>query len=301
MDYILGIDIGGTRLRLGLVNKDYKLSKFEEQSAQVLFDTDDPVLVLSEVICDYLSRQQAKVQAVAIGFPSSIDKTQTVILSTPNIPSLQGIPIVSLLSKLIGTPIYINRDVNYLMYHDIACLKLSQTGVQLGFYFGTGIGNAIFINGEPLKGKTGVTAELGHIPVIGCDRYCGCGNIGCLENHVSGWRLQQLRERYFSDCPIADVFSQHKAHQVLKEFVENMAIAIALEASLLDPEYIILGGGIIQMNDFPKTYLEKRITSRTRQPLPANSLQFIYATDGQANGVIGAGISGFEQLKNISR
>jgi len=299
MALTLGIDIGGTNVRLGLVTKVCELSGFTQLKTESVFTSDSPIADLAIVIENYLDDcgKKEEVISVAIGFPSTVDKDAKVVLSTPNIPMLQNVPVVDDLSKRLKLPIFINRDVNFLMLFDIHYQKLNTAGVLLGFYFGTGIGNALFIDGKSLRGKNGVTAELGHIPMIHDDSLCSCGNVGCLENHASGKYLVSLIDSDFPGIDVSDIFSLHANHPKILTFIENTAIAVAIEVNLLDPEFIVLGGGVLQMKDFPKSLLEERIKARARKPFPSENLEIIYATDGQENGVIGAGIYAFEQLR----
>jgi len=301
MSFVLGIDIGGTNVRLGLISKAYVLSDFTQLKMTSVFKSACPIDDLSNMIIDYLKTHAVDkhIVAISLGFPSTIDKDAKVVLSTPNIPTLQNIPVVAGLTQKFNLLIFISRDVNFLMLFDIYEQGLNTEGVLLGFYFGTGIGNAIFIDGKPLKGKNGITAELGHIPMIGDQTPCACGNVGCLENHASGRYLMNLAQTEFKEKDISDFFTLHVKNSKVMSFIENVAIAVALEVSILDPEYIILGGGILQMRDFPKNLLEARIKDRTRKPLPSKTLEFIYASVGQENGVIGAGLYAWEQLLKL--
>jgi len=296
--FVLGIDIGGTHVRLGLVTENHDLSNFTQLKTESVFKSNDPINDLSKMIDNYIEKYAAnkQISAVSIGFPSTVDKEAKVVLSTPNIPALQNIQVVDELFERLKLPVYINRDVNFLMLFDIYQQKISTSGVLLGFYFGTGIGNAIFIDGKPLRGKNGVTAELGHIPMMGDNLPCPCGSIGCLENHASGRYLASLTKNELKGTEISEIFTVHAEHPKVITFIENIAIAVALEVSLLDPEYIILGGGILQMKDFPKSLLEERIKDRTRKPFPSENLEIGYACVGQENGVIGASIYAFQQL-----
>lgn len=297
MKFILGIDIGGTHIRLGLVAKKDHLTHFQQLKTDTVFTSSDPIKDLATMINSYLDKTNSRqhVIAVAIGFPSTVDKSSKIVLSTPNIPTLQNINIVDGLAMETGFPVYIGRDVHFLMVFDLYKQQLSTSGVILGFYFGTGIGNAIFIDGKPLRGKNGVAAELGHVPIIHDDSVCTCGNVGCVENYASGRYLAKLALEEFPDCDISDLFTFHGNHHKITTFIENMAIVIATEVNLLDPEYIILGGGILQMKNFPKTTLEAKIKEKSRKPVPSENLDIYYAQTGQENGVIGAAIHAFKQ------
>jgi allose kinase len=82
----------------------------------------------------------------------------------------------------------------------------------------------------------------------------------------------------------------------LEQFIDYLSIPIATEITLLDPECIILGGGVIHMEGFPRKMLEDHIYTRVRKPFPANNMSIFYSHQTQENGVIGAGIYGFRRL-----
>jgi len=162
--------------------------------------------------------------------------------------------------------------------------------VMIGCYVGTGFGNVIALGGEILVGKNGVAAELGHIPVRGLKLDCPCGNRGCVEMIASGKALKTLQETWYPEDSIADVFTLHAMEAPVRAFINDLALPIATEINILDPDEIILGGGVLQMDGFPKETLENAIRLHTRKPYPAESLVFHYSGEKQENGVIGAGI-----------
>jgi Transcriptional regulator/sugar kinase len=297
-DYVLGIDIGGTHVRLGLVNREYELKNFTQKNTKEIFRGASPVKKLANEIRKYL-REFASgetVVAVSIGFPSTIDKDRKVVLSTPNIAPLQDLSIVELMKTELDIPVYINRDVNFLILYDMQAHKVGRDGVVVGCYVGTGLGNAICIDGELLTGKNGVAAELGHIPVLGSGEVCTCGNEGCMEIYASGRYLEKLVRQHFPDTAIGEIFSRHNGDPLVRQFIDYLGVAIAIEVNIMDPDYIIIGGGVPQMPDFPKAYLEECIRRRSRKPFPAGNLQIVYSRDAQENGVIGAGIYTFMKL-----
>jgi allose kinase len=172
--------------------------------------------------------------------------------------------------------------------------------IILGFYIGTGLGNAIYINNEILLGKHGVAGELGHIPILGNKKKCSCGNEGCIEAITAGRYLEELCQTRFAGTPIQDIYINHADTPEIREQVEYLSIPIATEINIFDPHYIILGGGILQMEGFPKDMLEEFIIKHSRKPYPAEGLSILYALTEQENGIIGAGIYGFHMLRDLS-
>jgi allose kinase len=188
----------------------------------------------------------------------------------------------------LGIKVYLERDTNFLFYKDVQAKNLPVKGIAVGIYVGTGVGNAIFVDGKPLLGKDGVVGEIGHIPFLGGEDICGCGNKGCAECYASGRHLSALRDQYFKETVMDDLFSEHRENSVLKDFVDKIACVVATVINILNPEYIILGGGVIGMKDFPKEYLEKCIRIHTRKPYPEQNLSIYYADDTVEDGVRGA-------------
>jgi allose kinase len=295
---ILGMDIGGTNMRTAFIDTDYNVDNLKiDKTADLLFGNDIPDK-LTGYIASLLKTKKTPPIAISIGLPSTVDRANRIVYSTPNIKGLDNIDIASHVEKVCTIPVFVIRDVCLLLLHDIHVNRLKKEGFILGFYVGTGFGNAISLNGEIVTGKHGVAAELGHIPVIGRTELCGCGNRGCIELYASGKRLAEIQNTYFKGMNIEEVLEKHTGHPVIMEFVENIAIGIASEITILDPEEVILGGGVIMRKGFPRQMLEKAIRKYTRKPYPANSLRFIYSKESNENGVIGAGIFGFQKYRD---
>jgi allose kinase len=166
---VLGLDIGGTNIRAGLVDRQFKLDCFEMDSSVSFFDGNiEKIDALTAYVYEYCCRHCGGrlPEAVSIGFPSTINKEKTIVLSTPNLPGFNNLHVVEMLGKKLGIPVYINRDVNLLLINDIHAHGLSDGNIIIGCYIGTGCGNAICIGGEILSGKNGVAGELGHIPIL---------------------------------------------------------------------------------------------------------------------------------------
>ena len=292
---ILGMDIGGTNLRSGFVNDRYELKNFRIHSSQMICGDNAPEKIAA-YIRSAVREAEASPVAVAIGFPSTLDRERKRLLSTPNLEGLNDLNMVEQLQGMLGLPVYIDRDVNLLFRYDCHVNRL-RGDVIIGCYVGTGFGNVIAIGGEILVGKNGVAAELGHIPVRGLALDCPCGNLGCVEMIASGKALKTLQERYYPQETIAGLFAAHAGEPPVQGCINDLAIPIATEINILDPDEIIVGGGVLQMDGFPKAAFEAAIRSHTRKPFPEQALRFHYSSEKQENGVIGAAILAFRQMQ----
>ena len=291
---ILGIDIGGTNLRMGVVDEAYELSCFERFPTEETLGS-DALNSLAAAVQAYSRRNglAGRIAAVALGVPSVVHKNHSYVYSTPNIPGLDGIDLGVELEKRLGIPVYVDRDVNFILAHDIRKYDLDPDGSRtiLGCYLGTGFGNSLYINGRIHVGSHGVAGELGHIPLYGVEDRCSCGQVGCVETRIGGRYLQKLTARAFPDCHIKDVFVQHGDSEEIRRFVRDTAIPIATEVTLLDPDCVILGSGVFAMQGFPLEELMAEVRRRSRHPLPAEDLHFVVAEDSQTAGVLGGAVT----------
>lgn len=292
---ILGIDIGGTNFRIGAVNEKNELVKFEKVPVGTVFYSGDILSDLTSKIKSF--GEDLDYTAVAIGFPATLNADRSRVVQAPNIPFMENLPVCSVLREALGVPVYAERDVTYALCFDSNKYKIPNQGMTCGIYFGTGIGNAISINGIPLIGAHGTAGEIGHIPVAHSEAVCGCGNIGCSEAVAGGKALAKLQREKYPDTSIGDMFACHSEDAELRDFVDMMAIVVATEVNILDPDYMILGGGVFAMKGFPMDYLTERIEARVRKPLPLEELNLIYAEDEPDKSVVGAAIYARSKMK----
>lgn len=297
---IICLDIGGTNCRMGLVDRDMNLTECKIVSTEELTEG-GLVCSLSRLIREYRAacEPSADIRAISMGFPATIDRGRRRVLQAPNIVGLgENIPICRVLEQELGIPVFLERDVNLLLLHDLQTLGLEKSSTIIGIYFGTGIGNSIYIDGKFLCGANGVAGELGHIPQMKEKVRCGCGNIGCIEPVGGGRRLSELCETRFKGTSIKDIYLLHGDTPELQEQIDAMAVAVATEVNILDPDYVVLGGGLLQMSGFPLELLEMRIREHTRKPYPMENLRLCYARPNQKNGIIGAGLYGWHCLNS---
>ena len=295
---VLGVDIGGTNLRIGAVRQDLDVENFEIVSSGGMLEVDDPSAALGTFISDYLTRHHSASppRALALGFPATVDRHRRVVLSTSNIRSMQNLPIADYLEDLLGIPTVIDRDVNNLLRYDMRSLEVPTDGIIIGCYIGTGLGNAIGIDGRILVGKHGVAGELGHLPTLGLKGICGCGNVGCIETVASGRYFAEMARTTFPKTPLERVMREHLDHPAIADFLHHVAIPIAAEINILDPDAVILGGGVVAAEGFPRARLEAEVRALTRKPLPSADITFRYSSGGQQAGVAGAGVTAWTYI-----
>jgi len=291
-EYVLGIDIGGTNLRLALVDKDYNIYKpFLKKIIE--YKNDNLLEFIIETISSYLREVETEIIAIGVGVPGIVKKGQEII-SCPNITKLEGEIFYQILKEEFKLPIYIDKDVNMLMLADYYHLGTDYDNI-VGIYIGTGFGSSLILNSQLYTGTRGFAGELGHIHLKGMDGKCNCGNEGCLELYAGGKKLQIIADEY--DINIEELFLKKSIQDTnISKFINDIAIGTSTVINIFDPELVVLGGGVIKMNRFPLDELKNSIRNYLRTSVVKNELKIVLSNTGKYSGCIGAAIYCFNQM-----
>ena len=309
--YLLGIDLGGTNIKIGCFDTALKLI------GKISVPTDaemGPDFIVDKFYCasEELLKQNdlslADVCAVGIGSPGSVNLTEGVVAAAPNLPLFKNVPLKEMASRRLGKPAILENDANAACWaeHIIGAGKGSDHMILLTL--GTGIGGGIITDGRLIHGPSGGAAELGHLIIYPDGRLCGCGQNGCVEAYASanstaaratetvrgGVRSSletPLKEHGKITCK--DVF-QHAGHgdAVAKEVVEGTAKALALLcvqlANVTDPESIVFAGGMIAAGDALLGPIRRFYKQTIGHVFNKGSLEICFAALGEDAGIIGA-------------
>jgi len=301
---IIGMDLGGTNLRIGAVTPDNKITApFIMRSSSIAL-AEHPVKKLCEIIEEYKQQNQIReIDAISIGVPSSVENDKETVICTTNIRDKYGnavfyhTNIAKEIREYFRVPVFVNNDVNNILLYDIMENHLEEKKIVIGIYIGTGVGASVMIDGKLLEGKNGAELDIGHIPYYGQTAKCSCGKKGCCECYASGWRLQKIREKYYPGTGIGDIFTEHKDEKPVKEFVKACANIYAVMATIFNPDTIIVGGGVPEMQGFPRSEFEKEVKKTTGTDVMAYGFDFVYSKEFAGKGVIGAAIFAHRMLE----
>jgi allose kinase len=244
------VDIGGTNLRFGRVDQSGRGEVLSTVSALVL--ASDPVRMLAGLIADLSKALPSRPAGIVVGVPGPLDAGRRTVIDAPNIPSLHGLPLAGQLAELSGLPVWLEHDGALLLLGEQAAGSAAGRDLVLGVFFGTGIGSAFLKGGRPEKGGD-FAMQLGHIPVRGDGRPCPCGGTDCIESYASGLVLSALAKQHSVgiDRLFTDRLTSPGLDAALSAFVEDQALPIATGVTLFDPDVTVIGGGVIEMADFP--------------------------------------------------
>ncbi len=287
----LSVEIGGTNLRYGVVGQTLQVMEFEKEPSSFLSEAEDKGEYLEKLLQPFIDRYGREAFCcITLSLASLMNRERTVNYNSPNIKGLDHISLVDILEKRLGFPAFMERDVNTALLYEIWKSGMDSRGIVAGVFIGTGLGNAMCIDGKVYIGNSGSACELGHIPVLDFDGECGCGKNGCIELKASGKTLAALAKNKYG-CPIEEIFSLHGEEEDVKAVVRACAIATATEITILDPKCVVLGGGVVEMKDFPMEYFQRTVRENLRIPYPRESIYFVPAHKDPQAGIVGAVIN----------
>lgn len=285
---VLVADIGGTKIGLGHIGSHRRLPQLHTLSTD-LIRKPAAVEALAGLLEAYSAERGLVPQAAVLGVPVSLDRDLDKVLSSPNIPQLEGIFLARELGRRLGYPVYLERDIALLLLGEYRAGAARGAASVLGVFFGTGVGAAMLWRGEPYRGHS-VGLELGHIPIRGEGRGCVCGNTDCLEAYACGHTLNLLSQQV--GLPVAELFVRRGEspglERALQEFVRDEAYAVATAINLFDPEVCVVGGGIPRMEGYPKATFFHTVLEHLRRPYPRETVRLVWAELGAEAVLYGA-------------
>jgi glucokinase len=315
--HALAIDLGGTKIAAAVVRDDGTVIAHATRPTEAMKGGDWVLNRIKEAALEALDASQLTpntLVGVGMGTPGIVDATTGVMLSeTVNIPDWKGRNLKAELERVLHLPAFVDNDAN------VAALGEWVFGAGKGarhlvyITIGTGVGGAIILNGALWRGANFAAGELGHVPVNPDGPRCGCGGYGCVEMFVSGPAIAQRAKEFvrrgvksaLADIPSDDITAERVAvaaqqgdalaRFILAEAGKYLGIALAGIVNLLNPERLIVGGGVAQAGEW---LLEPARWELRRRALPTatETIQLVPAALGINAGILGAAALVFHAL-----
>lgn len=268
----VGIDIGGTDIKAGLVGCDQSILERRVIPTEASGGPNHVISRVVELSNDFKQiavRRGARLAGVGIGAPGSIRAARGAVVSPPNLPGWTEVALVDPVSKAVGVPVTLDNDANAAVVGEFWCGAGRGTRDMAMLTLGTGIGGGVVLNGALWRGRHENAGELGHKIVIPEGRVCKCGQRGCLEAYASASTTAQRAAelvaggRKSSLCEIVGrgdtLTSKHVcsaaragdalAREVWEETCRLLAVACVNLQHTLNLERIILAGGMSAAGD----------------------------------------------------
>lgn len=262
---VIGVDIGATRLKAGIVDAQGNLANF---TVTPTLAHEGPQSIMGRVL-DLVKRLLDRVPGVVgigVGSAGRIDCSQGIVkFATDNIPGWSGTRIGPLLSERFGLPVMVDNDANAAAIAEGWLGAAQGCSNYLCLTLGTGIGGAMVVDGCVVRGAHYSAAEFGHMVLYPGGERCTCGGEGCMEQYVSGPALVRRANRVGLSCNSAEEVmdacreNNDNAVRVLKDFVLDLAWSLISLQNIFDPEVTVLGGGIVDAKDVWWATLEETL------------------------------------------
>ncbi len=310
--YVIGIDLGGTKLLVTLLNRRFQRlaeiktkTRLQKGSGHFFETLRDSI----EYVLDEAKVSRSEVVGIGLGCPGIVDDKRGVVVTSPNIPFLKGLPLARNLSTRIHIPVVLGNDVKMGLYGEqqFGAAKGSQN--VLGIFIGTGIGGAMILDGKLYMGTSGGAGEIGHLLLDPYGPVCGCGQRGCFEAMVARPAIaaeaallagRQKAPYLFQEAgtDIANMKSGALAKAIrsgdraIADLIRRKAQLVGLVAAnmvnLLNPEMIVLGGGVVEaMPILLVKEAERAMRERAMGPLAAR-VKMVPAKLGDYSVAMGA-------------
>ena len=313
MKTAIGFDIGGSTVRAGLVEVDHHAFKIVSQTRIELTDDQREPETIAQLMAEAvneLNQELTTAPPVGIGLCAHLDRSGSVAYNAPNL-GWRDVPIKRILRRFLVSEIHIDNDLNVILRGEHTFGAARGVDHAVAAYVGTGLGGAVMIDSQIVRGARGVAGELGHIR-IGSGTTCGCGQIGCLETTVggryieeqlardveagrlsAGWALKhnRLRPNHVDEAFLEnDSYALAMWRQVASELVRTLATCIAL----VNPEMIVLGGGVLQRCPALVELIREGIFTHVPASLTTH-LTVELGTLGENAGLVGAAVLALEE------
>lgn len=317
------VDFGGTRIRSAIVLPDGTVEGWNTTQTP---RGQGPSAVLERVIdsvetsIESSSVQAADIRAMGVAAPGPLDHKTGTVLHAPNIPGFENIQVAGPLGDSLGFPVFLGNDANLAALAEHAYGAGRGVGDMVYMTVSTGVGGGVLVDGELLLGATGNAGEVGHVTVNLHGEYHQCGNIGCVEMYASGGgiahqagaalaagRRSSLRNAFDErgrvtgkDVIDAARLGDDLAVEMVDQAVQALAAGVLNFVHVLNPELVLIGGGVANAGDILFNPLRKIVYERALAGFGQN-LRIEPWTLGETVGILGAAEWARRNLRDLAR
>lgn len=309
---VFAVDLGGTHLRVALVDSTGKIHTQlkrhtpKDDSPHVLVDA------LANAADEWRRADYGPIAAASVMVPGAVDSAQAVVLSAPNLPSLINFGLKAVLQERLGLPVVLENDANAAAMGEMWLGAARGCRDVVSVTLGTGVGGGIVLDGRVWRGAHGAAGEIGHTtvdPFSGLK--CKCGNTGCLELFASATAIVRMARESLAQFPqgtlsredltAEKVFDAGRAGDelalsVFKRAGKYLGIGLASLMSVIDPEIIVINGGVVNGWDLFAPAMYQEVSERAFYAT-AQQVKIARAECGDNAGLLGAARLAFDEMR----
>lgn len=249
-DLFLGIDLGGTFVKLGICTASAEMKGTMAIPTRPDRGPEDTVQRIGEA-AETIQKKIGEVKATCAGVPGPLDLERRILMRANNLPGWTNVRFPQMLGNRLGMPTYMENDANCAAWGEYVAGAGRGTKSLVLYTLGTGVGGGIVINGEMWVGASGAAGELGHMTIDPNGPMCGCGQPGCVEQYASASAVAMKFGRGTAkDCFDAAKQGDPKAQEIVRWASEGLSIGLANMIHVLHPDIIVLAGGMAQAGEY---------------------------------------------------
>ncbi len=267
VNHVVAADVGGTNTRIAIVNGDGDILTLLKKPTHCEDGKDEMIKFLISFIKETIEKSRIskqKICGIGLGFPGPLDAETGVIFTPPNLIGWDNVPLKAILEGEFKIPVSVENDANSAALGEWWMGAGTGTNNMVCITLGTGVGGGVVLDGKLLHGASYMAGEVGHMTIVRDGIMCTCGNRGCLEAYASARGITARVHAAFLESNLKNelqtpITLEHICKMALQgnEIVLNviretgviLGIAIANLANLLNPEMVVLFGGVTNLGE----------------------------------------------------
>ena len=314
--YYLGIDLGGTSIKVGVVDENNKIIATAKNKTHVPCSPDEMCEQLAGTAFEALKNANITIDDVpwvGIGTPGAVNRESGVVIFSNNL-YFDNFELKKLLQKRMNKEVIVENDANAAAYGEYMAGALKGANNALAITLGTGIGSGIIIDGKIYSGSNYAAGEMGHMVIVHKGRHCSCGRDGCWEAYASATGLINMTKEAMETCdkksPLWEIakgdrnnvdgrtaFDAMRAgdpigKSVVDEYLDYLGCGLANCINILQPDVLCIGGGICYEGETILKPLREYVVRYSYKVKPENRTKICRAMLGNDAGIIGAALIG---------
>ena len=282
MNYYVGIDLGGTNTKIGILNIEgeiFKSTVIKTLSSEGAERTLTRIWEAAKGLAEDLKIKESSIKGIGIGIPGPVIN-QSIVAFFANFPWGENVDIKAMMEKISGVETKLDNDVNIIALGEAkyGAAKGSKTSVTVAL--GTGVGGGIYVDGKLISGFMGAGGEIGHMKLVKDGKLCGCGQKGCFEAYASATGLIReatsrlivnkqnllytMIEGKLDTLEAKDIFDAAKegdkfSLDLVDYEAEYLAMGIGNILNIINPEKVVLGGGVAMAGDILMNPMKEKL------------------------------------------
>lgn len=296
--FIIGVDLGGTNLKIALLDLKYRIIRREVLSTRRFLKKESLISAIADSadkIIEHAGITRPDILGIGLGLPGPVDAKRGMVHFFPNVPGWREVNLEAILKRKTGLPVFLDNDAKLM------ALAEHKLGMAKGFRnslcitLGTGVGGGIIIEGKLYRGANNASSEIGHIPINEKGPRCNCGRTGCLEAYIGNSRImKEARESFKREISMEELSllaknRDKRALLIWSNMGRRLGVALSGIVNLLNLDAIIIGGGVANAGKILFGKVRETIAARAMS-VQAGHVKIFKAKLGSDAGLIGAGI-----------